>query len=214
MICTSIFESDKSRLMERLEGLEFAEVRLDALSADAEELREIFSRPAKLIATMRPGRHTDEQRLMTLAAAVGAGASYVDVEIDAPTIVREGVMAAARKSGCEVIVSYHNYEKTPEREELLSLVEECFTAGADIAKIACRANSLKDAARILGILDIEKPIIAIGMGRMGRITRVAAPLLGSPFTFASQGEGSETAEGQIDTATLQEILSEIERADG
>jgi 3-dehydroquinate dehydratase-1 len=214
MICISISEKDKARLIERLSGVELAEVRLEALSLTVEDVKEIFAKPARLIATMRPGHHSDEERLRILAAAIGAGAAYVDIELDSSTIVREGVLAAARKSGCEVIVSYHDFEHTPDQECLRKIVDECFAAGADIAKIACRTNSRADAARILGLLDGEKPVIAIGMGKLGRITRVAAPLLGSPFTYASQGEGEGTAEGQIEARTLRTILAEIENARG
>ncbi len=209
MICISISESDKSRLLERLEGVEFAEVRLEALSPSLDDVREIFNMPARLIATMRPGRHTDEQRLMVLAAAVKAGAAYVDIEMESSTILREGVLAQARRDGCKVIVSYHNDRETPDMKTLAHIADECFAAGADIAKIACRANSEADAARMLSLLDGERPIIAIGMGKAGRVTRVAAPLLGSPFTYASQGAGDETAEGQIEAGLLAKIISEI-----
>ena len=44
------------------------------------------------------------------------------------------------------------------------------------------------------------------MGSKGRITRIAAPLLGSPFTFASISKGKETAEGQIEKDTLERIV--------
>ena len=44
------------------------------------------------------------------------------------------------------------------------------------------------------------------MGNKGRITRVAAPLLGSPFTFASLSKGKETAEGQIEKDTLEQMM--------
>jgi 3-dehydroquinate dehydratase-1 len=214
VICVSIMERTKEATLAALCGVEFAEVRLDALPPSAEDAREIFRAHPRLIATMRPGPHPDEQRLTVLAAAIGAGAAYVDIELDSPTILREGVLAEARRHGCEVIVSHHDHERTPGREELVRIVGECFAAGADIAKVACRADSARDAARILGLLDDGRPIVAIGMGRMGRMTRVVAPLLGSPFTYASRGAGAETAEGQLDEGTLRRILREIEDAGG
>jgi 3-dehydroquinate dehydratase type I len=214
MICVSISEKDKAKLIERLSGVELAEVRLEALSPTVEDVKEVFAQPAKLIATMRPGSCPDEERLRILTAAIEAGAAYVDIELDSSTIVREGVLAAARRNGCKVIVSHHDFERTPDRDELRRIVDDCFAAGADIAKIACVANSRADAARILGLLDGEKPLIAIGMGKYGRITRIAAPLLGSPFTYASQGEGMGTAEGQIEVRELRTILAEIENARG
>ena len=44
------------------------------------------------------------------------------------------------------------------------------------------------------------------MGNKGRITRIAAPLLGSPFTFASLSKGKETAEGQIEKDILEQMM--------
>jgi 3-dehydroquinate dehydratase-1 len=63
-----------------------------------------------------------------------------------------------------------------------------------------------DNARLLGLLDDARKIVVVGMGELGRITRIAASLLGSPFTFASQGLGKETARGQIDHETLRTLL--------
>ena len=51
----------------------------------------------------------------------------------------------------------------------------------------------------------------IGMGKKGRITRVVAPLVGSPFTFASLIEGRETAEGQIDKAALGSLMETLKQ---
>jgi 3-dehydroquinate dehydratase len=48
------------------------------------------------------------------------------------------------------------------------------------------------------------------MGAAGKITRVAAPLLGAPLTFASRSPGQETAEGQFDIASLSTLLETIQ----
>ena len=70
-------------------------------------------------------------------------------------------------------------------------------------------HSSRDNARLLGLLDDSKKIVVIGMGDKGRITRIAAPLLGSPFTFASLSKGKETAPGQIDKEKLEALLRNI-----
>jgi 3-dehydroquinate dehydratase-1 len=49
------------------------------------------------------------------------------------------------------------------------------------------------------------------MGVKGRILRVVAPLLGSPFTFASLSEGRQTAEGQMDRETLFRLVETVRR---
>jgi 3-dehydroquinate dehydratase I len=122
------------------------------------------------------------------------------------------IKAACRKRGCKLIVSYHNYENTPPREELKVLVNRCFSFGADVAKIACQVNCEADAARILSLYDfdyqanVDKKIVAIGMGEKGKITRPASLLLGAPFTYASMSTGKETAPGQLTKQTLEDIL--------
>ena len=106
-------------------------------------------------------------------------------------------------------MSFHDYAKTPARHELEGIVDACFEAGADIVKIACMAHSETDNARLLGLLDDSRKVVVIGMGRKGRITRIVAPLLGSPFTFASLSKGKETAAGQIDRKALEGLLRNL-----
>jgi 3-dehydroquinate dehydratase-1 len=194
--------------LKALEELEFAEVRLDSVSGISEaSMREIFGRKARLIATCRlNGKMDDGERKKLLSAAIEAGAAFVDVEVDADEKVRGEIMAKARKRGCSTIVSFHDFEKTPVREELERIVERCFDSGADIAKIACKVNWRKDAARLLGLLDSERKVVVIGMGEQGKIVRIAAPLLGSQFTFASREKGKETADGQLEAEELERLM--------
>lgn len=207
-ICVSIGNCTLQECLKALEGLEFAEVRLDSVSGLGEgSVPEIFARKAKLIATCRPnGRMDDGERKKLLLAAIEAGAGFVDVEVDTDEDVRGEIVAAARKRDCGVIVSFHDFEKTPLRAELERIVEWCFDAGADIAKIACKVKNKRDAARLLGLLDSERKMVAIGMGEQGKIVRVAAPLLGSSFTFASREKGKETADGQMEARELKKIM--------
>lgn len=212
-ICVSIGNCTVEEFELQLRGQEMAEARLESISGLGESgVRRIFSSNKNLIATCRAGKLKDDERRKLLLAAVAAGAAYVDVEVDAPDDYKAEIVKAARARKCKVIVSFHDYQKTPVREELMQIVKWCFDSGADIAKIACKANSGRDAARLVGLMDSEKPVIAIGMGEQGRITRVAALLLGSPFTFASVSKGKETAEGQLDSETTRKLAKGIEDA--
>ncbi len=205
MICTSIAEEGLEACLKALESVEFAEVRLDKTKLSEKEVVQIFSASKKLIATYRKG---DEQEIRekTLILAIDSGASMVDIELESTEEYRKKIISKARENTCEVIISYHNYEKTPSKNELEKIIEQCFEKGADIAKIACKVNSEKDNARLLGLLDCEKKLVVIGMGRLGRMTRILGPLLGSKFTFASTGAGKETAEGQLSKKEMEEIL--------
>jgi 3-dehydroquinate dehydratase-1 len=196
-------------LRHALKGVDRAEIRLERLAPTDEQLKEIFALPVELVATMRPGQHNDEARAHVLSLAAASGAAYVDVELDSPAPFREKVVAACRHTRCRVIVSFHDFEKTPEREALRDVVEDSFAAGGDVAKVACLARSPREAARLLALLDDGRPIIAIGMGPWGTITRLAAPLLGSPFTYAAPAAGKETAPGQLTVEQLQRLLGEV-----
>jgi 3-dehydroquinate dehydratase-1 len=212
MICVSIAEGTAEACLRALGGLEFAEVRLDAMAPHeltTANIRRIFSLPMRLVATCRPGIRDDGLRRMALMDAIDAGAAYVDVEVESEDGFKSDIAARARGRGCRVIVSYHDNKRTPTSEELRQIIEWCFQSGADIAKISCMANSEKDNARLLGLLDLGRPLIVIGMGEKGRLTRVVAPLLGAAFTYASASGGKETAPGQIDKARLERIMEDL-----
>ncbi len=209
MICVSLSCPTAADCLRDLQDLEFAEIRLDAMQVSPDEVREIFSSHRKLIATCRPGSLEDGGRLELLSTAIEAGAAYLDVELESSPDFRKALVEQARSRSCQVIVSHHDFEATPGRSELMELRARCFEAGADLAKIACAVSTPADAARLLGLLDFEAPVIAVGMGPLGAITRVAAPLLGSPFTYGSLEPGRETASGQLDRATLERLLREI-----
>jgi 3-dehydroquinate dehydratase-1 len=211
MICISIAEPTPELCLAALDGIGFAEIRIDAMAADEEDIRRIFSAHRRLIATCRPGDISERKRKAFLLAAVKAGAAYVDIEVDAEEIFKKTIVGAAGSAGCRVIVSSHNFDGTPPREVLKKVVDTCFVSGADIAKIACRVLSERDNARLLGLLDDPRPLVVIGLGKKGAKTRVMAPLLGGAFTYASRVKGRETAEGQI---TFDSLAALIRKVDG
>ena len=182
------------------------------MNATIEDITKIFSQPLRLIATFRPeasAAHDADARKQFLLAAIDAGASYVDIEVESDEAYRREIIERARLKDCKVIISFHDFHKTPEAEELTGIVSRCFSEGADIAKIACKVNFARDNIRLLNILDrddFQSRTIVVGLGTQGRITRVAAPLLGSPFTFAPLSDEKKTAEGQIEKDTLEFIL--------
>lgn len=53
----------------------------------------------------------------------------------------------------KIIVSYHDFEETPDDETLHNLVEAMFNCGGDIAKIAATATDISDSMRMLDLLE-------------------------------------------------------------
>jgi len=211
MICVSIAEPTAEACLGALRGVDFGEIRLDKMKVGVAGIRTIFSRHPRLIATFRPGRVSEKRRERLLLAAIEAGAAFVDIELETKDRFRETILNKARSRGSRIIISYHNYKLTPSKEVLEEIVRRCFSSGADIAKIACRVCSGRDCARLLGLLDSGRPLAVIGLGEKGRICRIVAPFLGSPFTYASLGKGRETAAGQIDAPALRRISSELRK---
>jgi 3-dehydroquinate dehydratase-1 len=209
MICVSIADVTVDEACRIIGEHEISEVRLDRIKFAESDLERIFS-TGRTVATFRPVDGIDnEKRKGILKAAIKYGASYVDIEVENNDAFKSELKDAAAGTGCKSIVSYHDYSKTPVMRELEQLISWCFEGGADLAKIACQVNCTGDAARLLSLYSLGKPVISIGMGEIGRITRVAAPLLGAPFTYASLDTARETAPGQIDSATLKKIIDLI-----
>ncbi|MCX5807634.1 MAG: type I 3-dehydroquinate dehydratase [Proteobacteria bacterium] len=209
MICVSMDEQYNINYLKSLMNIDIAEIRMDRMILAPEDIADIFSQPVTFVATCRPGTLDDQKRKAYLIAAIEAGAKYVDIEVESDIAFKRDILEKAGSKGCKVIVSFHDFEQTPANVKLRQIAALCFSEGADIAKIACKANSVMDSARLLGLPgqeDFKDRLIVVGMGKEGKITRIVAPLLGSLFTYASLAEGMQTTEGQIEKARLEEIM--------
>jgi 3-dehydroquinate dehydratase type I len=89
-------------------------------------------------------------------------------------------------------------------------LKACRTLGADIVKIVTLAETAEDNLRVLDLipqaLGMGQDIIAFCMGGKGRLSRVAAPLLGSCMSYASLEEGAESAPGQLTAGEMKKLL--------
>lgn len=211
MICASIAEKDVEVCLKTIEKVEMAEIRIDLTEFNDEEIRKVFSLRKKLIATCRPGKIKDKDRALMLKAAIAAGSTYVDIEYEAPEAYKNHLIDFAHSHQCDVIISYHNYEKTPDLEELEQIVQDCYTQGADLAKVATHVNVNRDNSKILSLYKAPGRLVAIGMGDLGRISRIVAPFLGAEFTYASLNESGATAPGQISYEKLNQFILEIQQ---
>jgi 3-dehydroquinate dehydratase type I len=214
MVCVSLDERCTVDFLKTLHNIDFAEIRMDRMILTPEDIADIFSQPVTFIATCRPGKLDDKERKAYLIAAIEAGAEYVDIEVESDIAFKGEILKAAVSKRCKVIISFHDFEKTPDHERLKQIAVLCFSEGADIVKIACKSNSTTDNARLLGLLgqeDFKDRLVIVGMGESGKITRIVAPLLGSLFTYASLAEGMHTAEGQIEKAQLKKIIGTLKQ---
>jgi 3-dehydroquinate dehydratase type I len=147
-----------------------------------------------------------------LREAVDLGARYVDIEARTgeAAVSRLGKAIRAKKGKTRLIVSHHDFKGTPSRQTLVKRLRACRSLGADVVKIVTLAQTAEDNLRVLEIipqaLAMGQDIIAFCMGERGRLSRVAAPLLGSCMSYASLEEGAESAPGQLTAAQMKTIL--------
>ncbi len=179
-------------------GADCLEARLDYLRNPEESTSARWNRlKIPMIATCRgrdrggrfEGSIDDEMHILERAA--DNGARFVDIDF-----------RFARPFGrAEVIGSYHNFEETP--EDLETLMDKVSESPVAVAKVATMVRSWHDNRRLLKLLDRPwgKPIVVIGMGAMGQITRIVGPARGSALTYTSNG--LESAPGQV---SLEELL--------
>ena len=207
MICTSIQNKELSEIQELLPQLEMAEIRLDRCALEDEDIDILFGdSDVPLIATCRLSEESQAPEI--LERAIKAGAKYVDLEMEAPAAVGRRIREACREYGTVLIRSYHNFESTPSREVLLSILERARTFGGEVVKIVTTASEEADNAVVASLYKEADPgtLVAFAMGEAGRPSRLEALKLGAPFTYACLSPEEAAAPGQWTVEEMQQAV--------
>jgi 3-dehydroquinate dehydratase-1 len=129
--------------------------------------------------------------------------------------VRE-VVDAAHAAGIKVVMSSHDFSKTPATTEIVSRLREQDKMGADILKIAVMPHNVSDVLKLLDATEqvrdrySRKPLLTMSMGGLGAVSRFSGQVFGSDLTFGMIGEAS--APGQVDAKALRQVLDTINGA--
>ncbi|AVB76823.1 type I 3-dehydroquinate dehydratase [Methanococcus maripaludis] len=214
MICIPVIDEDVSDAInsakEALKYGDIVEFRIDLLNdVNFEDIEEFSKIPS--IITIRAEweggawKKSNDERIELLKHAIKNNVKFVDIELKEEKNLELVKYRNEIGSTTKIIVSYHDFEKTPEIDELIDVVEKELKIG-DIAKFATFAHSKEDTLKILNLMNrYAGKIIAIGMGESGKLTRILGLDFGSILTFASM-EGKASAPGQVDVKKLKEIL--------
>ncbi len=135
--------------------------------------------------------------------------SAVDVELSAA--ICAAVAEKARSLGKVCVVSHHDFEKTPGRVELESIIARARKMGG-VPKVAAMIRSEADVEILRSVLAARgsQPLCIIGMGDPWKQTRVTFPKLGSCLTYGYLDK--PTAPGQWSAAELIRQLRETKAA--
>jgi len=213
MICVSIGKKKVNDVINALNDIDFAEIRLDLIDdLSFKGLKKIVDKNNNLIITFRPDNDKIEEktRISYLLKSIEYGAHYIDIEIETEEEIIKQIIDRAKNFDTKIILSYHNYDKTPSLKNLYEIIEICRNYGVDFIKIATLINTVQDSITHMEILKKEKNIIAVGMGKMGKITRLMSLFMGSPFTYASLSDEEKTADGQLDYKKMRIILDNLQ----
>jgi len=137
-----------------------------------------------------------------------AYSSYVSVELRAEEGLRDRIVKQAKDKGVKVIVAFHDFEKTPSVDDIVKTLGECEAAGADVAKVAYMPKTRVDVVNVLAAqvsCGLSTPVIALSMGELGSISRVAGPALGGYLTFAAPSGENKTAPGQFSVDEMRQL---------
>jgi 3-dehydroquinate dehydratase type I len=149
----------------------------------------------------------ERKRLSILREAIDLGANYIDVELAAERSLLQDLLRKRRKT--RVILSSHDFQRTPSPKELQRLFNQMVRSGADVIKIVSFARSWEDNLSILSLLPFakarQKKIVAFCMGEKGKISRIFSPLWGAAWTYASFRRKSASAPGQLTLREMKEI---------
>ena len=209
MICVSIANIEYPDLEKEISKYEMLELRLDLLNLSQQEYQKIFNLGKPIIVTWRYGKINDAVRIKALKQAILQGADYVDVEIDSkPEFVKE-MMRFAKTNNCKVILSFHDFNQTPDIQTLRHIINKSIDLEGDYMKIACMANTNSDVARLLSLYEKNQNLIAFNMGDLGKISRLTSLYLGAEFTYVSMSKNNTTAPGQYTNEELRILLNKI-----
>ena len=129
---------------------------------------------------------------------------YVDVELRSKIVPQ--VIKSAREKGKKVILSYHNFSKTPNFSKLTEIYRKGIRLKPDILKIATKIDSKKSLLTILKFTyhySKKVPLVITPMG-VSVVERLIPLYFGSIFTYVSAGK--KTAPSQPSYKQIEKIL--------
>ncbi len=155
-------------------------------------------------------RGEERKRLSVLQEAIDLGGDYIDVELATERSFLQSLIR--NKGGTQVILSFHDFHRTPSLKELKQLFGQMIRLGADVIKIVPFARSWEDNLSILSLIPFAKErrqkIVAFCMGEKGKISRIFSPFLGAAWTYASLNKSRASAPGQL---TARELMDTWEK---
>lgn len=185
-------------------------------AAMLKKLREIIGGHL-LLATFRTAKEGGEKNISTdyykelnILSALSGYIDLIDIELFTGDDIIKNMVSEIHGLNVKIIMSNHDFVRTPAKEEIISRLIHMQELGADILKIAVMPQTSEDVLTLLSATNTMKesyavkPLITMSMGSLGVVSRLCGSIFGNAMTFGTAGKVS--APGQIDAEALKNIL--------
>jgi 3-dehydroquinate dehydratase-1 len=188
------------------------ELRLDRLVNCIDEVKAAIDRlPAPFIITARDPRegganHLSAPRRRALLLQFLSRAAYVDVELRSARSLAP-ILRSAHAHGIPTIVSFHDFKTTPSATQLDEIVSGARSLGTGLVKVATRTDTPAQLTALLDFFERQgggKNLVAMGIGKLGRASRLELARRGCLLNYAHLG--SPAAAGQLSIRDLRQAL--------
>jgi 3-dehydroquinate dehydratase-1 len=176
---------------------DFVEIRLDLNNITENELKDILKVNKRVLVTTGPASEKYEE---FIKIALDMNVAFIDLPYDSK------LFENFDKRLSKLIVSYHNYQRTPYEQGLIEIINKMKTHNPDYLKIVTKANKKTDTMRILQLHSFNKNLIAYTFGRNTDFSRFSSYYLGASIIYASLDENSKTAPGQPTMDEVEQVL--------
>ncbi|MEX1119602.1 MAG: type I 3-dehydroquinate dehydratase [Terrimicrobiaceae bacterium] len=191
--------------------LDAVEVRVDSLP-DPPACEDIAALPLPAIVTVRDpaeggALQLSWQERSALYLELLPVAAAVDLEIRNLEVFAK-VVEAAHALKKPVIASHHDFEGTPTLKFLTKWAVKARAAGADCVKIAATPKTPSDVGLLLRALEeLGPPVAIMGMGDLGKISRLALARCGSCLNYSWVGRPQ--VPGQWAARDFRKVLDQL-----
>ena len=190
------------------------ELRLDRLVNCLDEVKAAIDRlPAPFIITARDPRegganNLSAPRRRALLLQFLPRAAWVHLELRSAPLLQSVLRAAAARN-IRKIISFHDFESTPSASRLDKIASDARSLGADVIKVATRTDTFAQFDRLLDFFDRPRAaaVAAMGMGKLGRASRLELARRGSVLNYAHLG--SPAAPGQVSIRDLRREFADV-----
>ena len=194
----------------------------DALKDALTDLRAVLG-GLPLLMTFRTSKEGGEKAIdaedyaeLNIKAAQTGLVDLIDVEVFTGDEIVSRIIREAHAAGVKVVASNHDFDKTPDKDDIVSRLRKMQAMDADIPKIAVMPRSKRDVLTLLAATEematdyADRPIITMSMAGTGVISRLCGEVFGSALTFGAAGKAS--APGQMGVQDLSTVLGLLHNA--